>query len=259
MESLTVSDGIPKWLQSLYLSLDDEKSSSTEKAMVSTLIVIMYETGFFLENHQINGTGTFDVSVMRGLPSAVGLASEQGSYKFNFTHFMASRVVTLVVIPLDFALIVNLIVKNEKVVSLALNWKDYASAKPSNVPLVHIDRLSSLFKEKIFAVKPLVVDEAFNPHHILHLPNEILAFILKHLSPRDFCNFGATCSKASSFLEDDKIWKIICKSNYPGLHLSGNDTWKDLVKYTVKKEKESKKVNIRFHTYSPFAVMGPLI
>uniref|UniRef100_A0A0A9ZCT9 F-box/WD repeat-containing protein 4 n=1 Tax=Lygus hesperus TaxID=30085 RepID=A0A0A9ZCT9_LYGHE len=231
MEPLLLIDGTPQWLQELLSSLSDSESLA-EKALILSLVVLMYETGLYLDNGTPNSTSTFDIKLMKELPSIVTLVKDDGRYKLKFNFLGSPSHVYLAVIPTGSILMVNLLIPDVKVVSCVLTISDYIDIQPASAPtLKNNSNLSILFKNHVDSIISFLFDNVYSSRHLLGLPVEILTVICTYLTPQEFVNFGKTCTQANAYLENDHIWKSLARLYLPSHRTSLDKSWKKFVIY----------------------------
>uniref|UniRef100_A0A4P6D7T9 F-box domain-containing protein n=1 Tax=Rhodnius prolixus TaxID=13249 RepID=A0A4P6D7T9_RHOPR len=235
---LLVVDGTPSWLDFILQSLDNPTTKCAD-AFISTLYILIYESGFTIDDGPINTGLTFNIQVMRKIVDYKFLHRLNSSYKLSLTLNTFPNNCIIVAIPVENIMIVNFNMANYKTLSLSFNMNDFVDLSGAYPKIKNGKQLSCKFNTALSEIRTrLVFDEVTDPKHILSLPTEILLDICSYLTPPSYLYFSLSCKRIYyRVFNDESVWSKIGRLYLPCRRRS-NETWKDFVHYQFLKSQK---------------------
>lgn len=237
---LLVVDGTPSWLDNILHSLNNPTVMCAD-AFISTLYILIYESGFTIKNGPKNPDLTFNIQVMREIVDNTFLQRIDSSYKLCFTLNTCPNNCIIVAIPIDNIMIVNFYMSNYKTLSLSFNMNDFIDLNDMYPKIKNGKELSYKFNTALCEIRTrLILDDVTNPKHILSLPTEILLDICSYLTPTSYLHFSLSCKHIYySVFNDESVWSKIGRLYLPS-RKRGNESWRDFVYYQFQKKQNER-------------------
>ncbi|KAK9504702.1 hypothetical protein O3M35_010972 [Rhynocoris fuscipes] len=238
-DHLLVLDGTPSWLHHILHSLDNPATIVAD-AFISTLYILIYETGFTIQGGPINPGITYNINVMREICDYTFLKRIDSSYKFWMSLSTNSEHCILVAIPISNIMIVNFYMTNCKTISLTFNMNDFVRLNNNDIEILNGRELSLKFSTALCEIRSrlVVAETGADPKHILSLPTEILLDICNYLTPNAYLYFSLTCKHIYyRVYNDESVWSKIGRLYLPS-RKRGNESWRDFVIYQIKRKQE---------------------